>query len=248
MIYCFTNQKLQFYLGGAVTTNQLPFICTAINLSDAVSATNGVSNNTTAVDLCAAASGLVRHLEIYNLDTVSATVYVQYNDNGTLRIIRKATLAAGATLVYDSESGWNVDLGIGGLLPLSHTDSTKVSNVGTNTHAQVDTHLAAAAAVHGLPASANVLGNKSAAGEFVQRGSQTLGSYNQTMTVYFNNSGNANFPVAFPGGTPYFIVNTIDAYPSWAGGQMLSSTQYSFAVFHNASTGTITVHWIAIGA
>ncbi|MFH0938231.1 MAG: hypothetical protein V1899_02985 [Planctomycetota bacterium] len=136
MIYVSTNQKLQFYLGGAVTTNQLPFIATTITTADAVTATNGVSNNATAVDLCAAAAGLVRHVEIYNADTVNATVYVQYNDNTTLRIIRKATLAAGASLVYDSESGWNADSGItyhGSLSGLAADDHTQYAQKATLT-------------------------------------------------------------------------------------------------------------------
>ena len=106
MIYCGANQKLQIYLGGAVTTTQLPWILTAITTADVIAARNGTSNDAVAVDVCNAADGLIRHLEIYNADTVNATVYVRYNDNATLRIIHQEVLSPGYTLIYDSEFGW----------------------------------------------------------------------------------------------------------------------------------------------
>jgi hypothetical protein len=135
MFYCGTNQKLQFYLSGAVTTNELPYVSTAITTADTVASKNGVSNGVTAVDLCNAAAGLVRHFEIYNADTTDATIYVIYNDNGTTRIVHQEVIQSGYTLVYDSESGWAVTPSQSGLV--SHAIDGAAHTVAGRTAGQV---------------------------------------------------------------------------------------------------------------
>jgi hypothetical protein len=67
----------------------------------------GTSNNTTAVTLVAAPTANVerdvRCVNVYNNDTVSATVTIRLNDNSSTRILYKTTLAAGDTLVLGAE-------------------------------------------------------------------------------------------------------------------------------------------------
>lgn len=111
-----TTRTLEFLLGGNVTTNQLPFVTCYADVSTTAAAVlaaqNGVSNNSTAVTITAApGSNLVRKvntINIYNADTVSATVTVRYNDNNTTRILCKTALASGSTLMWSQAEGWFV--------------------------------------------------------------------------------------------------------------------------------------------
>jgi hypothetical protein len=75
-----------------------------------------------------------------------------------------------------------------------------VRNTGNTTWDSVSAdaaHIAASAAVHGLPASVNVLGNRSAAGEFVQRSSVIGGDQNTYPTFSSCAEVTVTFPVAF---------------------------------------------------
>lgn len=113
-----TTRSLQIKLAGAITTNQLPFVASFIEL-DATStftpkATPGQTNNTTAVTVMAAPSGgslqrQLKELSVKNADTVNATVIVEYNDNATIREIYRATLLPHDSLFYlDGSEGWYV--------------------------------------------------------------------------------------------------------------------------------------------
>lgn len=112
-----TLKSLEVLLGGTITTNQLVFNVAygevaSDNSTSAPKANDGVTNNATAVTMVAApGSSLVREVfrvSIYNADTVSQTVTVQINDNGTKRIIVSQPLAVGYTLAYDNSNGWYV--------------------------------------------------------------------------------------------------------------------------------------------
>lgn len=112
-----TLKSLEVVLGGAITTNQLPWVIAYVDVktSDmsllAVSEGDGQTNSTTAVTMATApASGNSRQVKaiyLHNADTVNATVTVQVNNNGTARTIFKAILATLETLRF-SESGWQV--------------------------------------------------------------------------------------------------------------------------------------------
>lgn len=106
-----TGKSLEVKLAGAVTTTQLPFTVSYIDTLDSdqsvsdIAEGDGVSNNTTAVTMVSApAAGHtreVKHLTVYNADTVAATVTIQINNGGTTRILIKVTLDAGDTLEYN---------------------------------------------------------------------------------------------------------------------------------------------------
>jgi len=113
-----TTRSLEVDLNGAVTTNQLPFVASYVDINQstfamsAMSSNTGASNNTTAVTLVAApgatTSRVLKYLSIKNSDTVATLLWIQVNDNSTLREIWKGTLAVGDTLVYVDSLGFNV--------------------------------------------------------------------------------------------------------------------------------------------
>jgi hypothetical protein len=117
MILDNTTRKLQVVLGEAHTTNALPVVTawfdSGIVPSGGPQLTN--TNGVTAVDIVAApASGYIRQvneLTVFNADTVSHTVSVRYNDNGTTYIIQKVTLAPGETLNYSKALSWSKNPG-----------------------------------------------------------------------------------------------------------------------------------------
>lgn len=113
-----TTKSLEVKLGGAVTTNQLPWIASYAELNTttfavtAMASTDGQSNNTTAVTVVSApSSGRARKIalfSIHNQDTVSATVTLQVNNNSTLRVLCDAVVPSEATLQYVDGEGFRV--------------------------------------------------------------------------------------------------------------------------------------------
>ncbi len=110
-----TTKSLEMILAGSVTTNQLPFVATYVDVTTTAftpGSSDGASNNTSTVTLVAAPSAStqrqIKFLSIQNADTVSATVTVRYNDNATTRIITKTILTAGDTLQYNDGEGFRV--------------------------------------------------------------------------------------------------------------------------------------------
>ena len=113
-----TTDSLEVKLGGAVTTTQLPFTTSYADLNTSTFAVttfaenDGTTNDTTAVTLVAAPSASrarkISLVNIYNADTVAATVTVQYNANATLRILCKVVLGVASTLTYADGAGWQV--------------------------------------------------------------------------------------------------------------------------------------------
>lgn len=105
-----TLKSLEVKLGGAVTTNQLDWTVSYVDLLDTdqsvsdVAGGDGLTNNGTAVTLVAAPAAshtrVIKLVSVYNADTVNATVTIQLNNNGTKRIIFSKTLTTGQTLLY----------------------------------------------------------------------------------------------------------------------------------------------------
>jgi hypothetical protein len=105
-----TTKTLEIDLDGAITTTELPYVLSYVDLLSsnqsvsAVGANDGTTNGNTAVTVLAApASGhtrTVKFLSVQNADTVAAVLTLKYNDNGTARTICKVTLAVGDQLLY----------------------------------------------------------------------------------------------------------------------------------------------------
>jgi hypothetical protein len=113
-MYLQNPEKLQILLTGSVTTSQLAFTCSyhvvaAAGMELPQVSTNGVTNNTTAVDLTPAAGSSktiqVTHFTIYNADTTAKTVIIQKYD-ASADIMRVALLQSGDTLEWSREKGF----------------------------------------------------------------------------------------------------------------------------------------------
>lgn len=113
-----TTKSLELVLAGAITSNQLQFVASYVDISQAnwgltgADSNSGVSNDTTAVTVAAApaadTSRQVKFLSVFNADTAAATVTIQENNNATLRTVCKVTLPVGASLIYTDGEGFRV--------------------------------------------------------------------------------------------------------------------------------------------
>ena len=117
MIALNSTRSLEIILGGAVTTNQLPFTATYADHDPSVPSftstpADGQTNNTTAVTVVPAPSGsiqrTIKRVNVYNADTAQATVTLRINNGGTLRIQTVVILQAGERLEYEDGEGFSV--------------------------------------------------------------------------------------------------------------------------------------------
>lgn len=132
------TRSLEIDLNAVVTTNQLPFVASYVDIAKTTaevvaSASNtGQSNSTTAVTLVAApGANQTRHLKylsVRNADTVATLMWIQVNDNSTLREIWKGTLAVGDSLIYTDSLGFNV-INTSGQIKTG----SGISSIGTST-------------------------------------------------------------------------------------------------------------------
>jgi hypothetical protein len=120
-----TNRSLEVVLSGAVTTNELPYTVSYVDVNQATfdainpvgppGQTNGATPVTMASAPAAGNSRQIKWLSVRNADTVNATATVQLNDGSTLRSIVVITLNPGDTLQY--QEGWTVIDSSGGIKP-----------------------------------------------------------------------------------------------------------------------------------
>jgi len=110
-----TTASLEVILAGAITTNQLPIVSsfadkttTTFTPGKTTTATNSTSTVTIVAAPGASTQREVHSINVYNADTVAATITIRENDNATLRILVKITLAVGDTLAYSHANLWRV--------------------------------------------------------------------------------------------------------------------------------------------
>lgn len=123
-----TTDNIQAVLAGSATTNQ-PQCVTSWRDITTTAFTPGRTvintNNTTDVNIVAAPAAstqrVVDLINIYNKDTVAATVTVKFDANGTEYILWKGTLAAGESVQYVEGKGWQ-------RLSASGTAQTEMAN------------------------------------------------------------------------------------------------------------------------
>lgn len=122
MILDSTTRSLEVVLSGAITTTQPKCITAWSDITASAYApgeTVASTNSTTAVTLVAAPAASTQRkittLNIFNADTVSATVTVRYNDNGTVYNLISIAVPSGYTLFWTDVEGWKVISGAGSL-------------------------------------------------------------------------------------------------------------------------------------
>jgi len=108
-----TTDKIQINLGGSVTTNQLNcFVSYRDTTTTTITPGRNVvnTNNTTLVDLVGSPASstrrVVEYISVYNNDTTSDTITINFYDNGTSYELIKTTLLVGEKLEYQSGVGF----------------------------------------------------------------------------------------------------------------------------------------------
>ena len=123
------------FVSGGVTQSLLP-----VKLS-------GVSNNTTQVTLIGSpavnTNRLVKEISVYNNDAIDRTVIIELNDNGSTRVLFKASVPTGGNLKYRDQGGWAVY-------------TTNGSSRSTNDTTQLSTSQLAAITGAATPSGSNV--------------------------------------------------------------------------------------------
>lgn len=132
------NTSLEVVLSGAVATTQPQVtVCYSTKTSTAYTGakTTITTNDTTNVTIVSApVSGAivdVDFIEVFNRDTASVTVTIQYNVSSTRTIINKTTLLTDEALCYTHAGGWKAFTSTGAL-------KTSLAGIGSGTVTSVD--------------------------------------------------------------------------------------------------------------
>lgn len=123
-------------------------------------------------------------------------------------------------------------------------------NLGLATDANLTLHTGASAQVHGLPASTRVLGNRNAAGEFIQHGSAASGAITGTSASVASYRDIAvTFPVAFSSAPKVFVNSSNNsAFPNAIS---VTASGFTARVYDtNSAAGSLirSIDYIAIGS
>lgn len=138
MLLATTSAKIEFVLGEAHATNQIPAYAAWFDSATAPTASSAGanSNDTTQVTLVASpGASTIRQINeatICNTDTINHKVTVRFNDGTNTFILQQATLAPGQTLLYSKQFGWVVvPTYAAGQIPGTATnDNAAAGNIG----------------------------------------------------------------------------------------------------------------------
>lgn len=110
-----TTDKIDVVLAGAITTNQLRCMTSWRDITTTAYTPGRTvinTNSTTDVDISGSPASstqrVIDFISIHNTDTVSATVTIKYDANGTEYILFKATIASGERIEYSDGNGFKV--------------------------------------------------------------------------------------------------------------------------------------------
>ena len=128
------TDNLQAVLGGSVTTNQLRCFSSWRDITTTAYTPGRTfvnTNNTTDVNVvpapAASTQRVVDFVNVFNLDTVSATVTVKFDANGTEYVLWQGVLATGERLEYSDGSGFKV-FSVNGLEKVQSQAAAYVAN------------------------------------------------------------------------------------------------------------------------
>jgi hypothetical protein len=109
------SKSIKVVLGAIAAANNCPVTAFYVDHTDAGgtpgssdTATNGVTAVTVVASPAADTQRQVKMITVYNADTAPVTVYTQFVNGGTTRIVNKSTLAVGDSLVYQNEIGFRI--------------------------------------------------------------------------------------------------------------------------------------------
>lgn len=108
------TRSLQIILSGAVTATEtdwsVHYTKISSNGSETVASAMGATTGGTAVTMIAAPRAgdkiKIDSITIHNADSGNTTLTIRINNNGTMKILYKATLATLENLIYESGKGW----------------------------------------------------------------------------------------------------------------------------------------------
>lgn len=115
-----TSKKLELVLAGAVAANALEVSVHYFKITPQATTTErrggvqrATSNNTTDVTIADAPElqGIIKNIHtmfVHNKDTATATVTIKIDDGGTETILVKQAIAAGESLTYEDQRGWEI--------------------------------------------------------------------------------------------------------------------------------------------
>ena len=140
MILDTQTKQIEVLLGANHTTNQLPCMSYYVDHTSTTMVPGSIDGPTVdpasvliIVTHPGAASTYrqVKGITVFNADTVSTTVTVQLNDNGTIYRLVKVVLPVDNTLVYQQDYGWTIINSNQGLAQVPASRNTAISTTLT---------------------------------------------------------------------------------------------------------------------
>ena len=248
-----TTRTITAKMAGAKTTTEPSFVATWADDNGSTlveGGTPGVLNDTSNVTLVAAPASstrrVIKSISVQNQDTVSQTITVQYNDNGTYYNIAKFTLLTGEVWTTDGSydvsgnlktvsGSVNLATSVTGVLPAAN-GGTGIANSKTLTVSNNLTLAGTDGTTMTFPSTSATIARTDAANTFT--GVQTLSSSPVLSTGTVTVSGNA---VTIPGNTDTVaLLGTAQTFTATQTQKALNYTNNAITASGNAATVPIT--------